>query len=45
MLIVQANDVRPARLDEALFFVLLAAFVVLIVAWIVAMTLRFRRAL
>ena len=40
-----ANAVRPARLDEPLFFTLLAAFVVLLFAWIVAMTLRFRRAL
>ena len=45
VLIVQANAVRPARLDEALFFTLMAAFVVLIFAWVVAMTLRFRRAL
>jgi uncharacterized membrane protein len=45
VLIVRANEVRPARLDEALFFMLMAAFVVLIIAWIVAMTLRFRRAL
>lgn len=45
LLIVRANEVRPARLDEALFFMLMAAFAVLILAWIVALTLRFRRAL
>jgi len=45
MLIVQANAVRPARLDEPLFFVLLAAFLVLLATWMVAMALRFRRAL
>jgi len=45
VLIVHANAVRPARLDEAQFFMLMAAFVVLLFAWVVALTLRFRRAL
>jgi len=44
VLLVQANAVRPARLDEPMFFMLLAAFVALLFAWIVTMTLRFRRA-
>ena len=45
VLLVQANAVRPARLNEPMFFMLLAAFVVLLFAWVVTMTLRFRRAL
>jgi len=44
VLIVQANAGRPPRLDETQFFMLMGAFAVLILAWIVAMTLRFRRA-
>jgi uncharacterized membrane protein len=45
LLTVRANALSPARLDEPLFFMLLAAFLVLLVAWIAAMALRFRRAL
>lgn len=45
LLTVRANALSPARLDETLFFVLLGAFLVLLAAWMVAMALRFRRAL
>ena len=42
---VQANLRVPPRLSEPHFFTLLGAFVVLLVAWIIALGLRFRRAL
>jgi uncharacterized membrane protein len=45
LLVVRANGLSPPRLDEALFFVLLGAFLVMLAGWIVTMALRFRRAL
>lgn len=42
LLLVQANARTPPRLDEPQFFVLMAIFVVLLVAWLVALSLRFR---
>lgn len=45
VLTVQANLRVPPRLSEPHFFTLLGAFVVLLVLWIVALGLRFRRAL
>ena len=45
LLTVQANARVPIRLSEPHFFALLGVFVALLAGWIVAMTLRFRRAL
>jgi uncharacterized membrane protein len=43
-LILDANARAPAHLDEPLLFALLAAFVVAIVAGVIAMAVKFRRA-
>ncbi len=45
VLTVQANARIPARLSEPHFFALMGAFVALLLLWIVALGLRFRRAL
>jgi len=45
LLTLQANALTPARLSEPAFFTLLIAFLVALVLWMVAATLRFRRAL
>jgi uncharacterized membrane protein len=42
-LTLDANARNPARLDEAVFFVVLIAFVVLVLIWSVAFALRLRR--
>jgi uncharacterized membrane protein len=41
-LTLEANARSPARLDEAEFITVLAAFLVLLAIWIVAIALRFR---
>jgi nicotinamide riboside transporter PnuC len=43
LLTVEANARVPARLDEATFFVVLVAFLVLLAAWIGFMVIRFGR--
>jgi hypothetical protein len=42
-LTLEANARTPARLDEGTFFTLLVGFLVVLVAWIVFLALRFGR--